>query len=786
MRTSTSDGRSSRSALLAALLPALCSVATAQTVPASQGATGQSGSELAESEPTIHEIIVTGTRRESNLQDVPVAIDVVGADEIRTAGVNNPSDIEYVVPAVTFNPAIGAGFLIRGLGSQSFEYNLEKAVGVVVDDVVQGLPRSIGLSTLTDVERVEVLKGPQGTLFGKNATAGVIYMVTRKPELDDFSASGSLRYGSKNETVVEANVNLPTSATTAARLSAAYQQRDGYLPNRFTGVDGGSYQDVALRAKFLWQPTEDLQVYLLGDFQDHKDEGTNTLETITSWPTPTSPIPPNSTTLLDFGALLGAYGVQFGPDNRAYVDNDPTTQQIRQKGIQGTITYNLGDFTLTSITAYKKQESGNRTDGDKTPTDFNKYNVGELEAQQFSQEVRLNSPVGGFIDYVVGAFLWDQDVEALENQGGLRGRTDLPPNTYVGTDGGTQNYTAKSNSLAAFGQANLHFTDWLTAVVGGRYTDDEVGGSYFYSDDPRFNFVGAHPADVSREAKADDFTYKATLQVQATDYMMFYGGYAQGYKAPAIGTSAGAAREVAPETVDSYEIGMKSQFFDQLLTLNLAVFKQDFENMQTTTIVFRPDGNFEVVLDNARGVESKGVEADIALRATDDLTFTARYSYNPVEFKEFLTTCYRGQPVNATPGPGCYRPGPGSATVNDVTGLPSVNAPKNSYNLGFSYTPQIGDALRGFVNATYTHRSEAWTVAGDPNTILPEYGILSGNIGVGTLDGKIRFSLYGRNLLNEEFPIRIRSLSFSGAGSYRTTFSRESERSVGVRLDYAF
>jgi iron complex outermembrane recepter protein len=784
MRISTSGGTSSRLVLWTALLPTFCGVAAAQTEPAA-GAAAQPEAEHAD--PGVDTIIVTGTRRASDVQDVPVSMDVIGANEIAAAGINNPADIEYLAPSVTFNPAIGAGFLIRGLGSQSFEYNLEKAVSVVVDDVVQGLPRSIGLSTLTDVERVEVLKGPQGTLFGKNATAGVIYLVTRKPELNNFGALGSVRYGTGNETVIEGVVNLPISETMATRLSGSYQQRDGYLPNMFNGVDGGAYQDVAVRAKFLWEPTDDLQVYMLAEFQDHKDEGTNTLETITSWPTPATPIPPNSTTLLDFGALLGgAYGIVFGPGNREYADNDPTTQRIRHEAVQGTLTYNIGDYTLTSITAYKQQESGNRTDGDKTPTDFNKYNVGELEAQQFSQEFRLNSPVGGFIDYVVGAYLFDQDVQALENQGGLRGRTDLPPNTYVGTDGGTQNYTARTNSLAAFGQANLHFTDWLTLVLGGRFTSDEVGGSYYYSDDPRYNFVGPHPADVSAEAEKDDFSYKAALQIQASDDIMFYGGYAQGYKAPAIGTSAGAAREVLPETVDSYEIGMKSQFFDRRLTMNLAVFKQDFTNMQTTTIVFQPDGNFITVLDNAEGVESKGVELDASIRVTPDLTFSARYTYNPVEFKEFLTTCYRGQPVNPTPGLGCYRPLPGGGTVNDVTGLPSINAPETGYNVAFAYNPKLGESLGAFVNATYSHRSEAWSVAGDPNTIMPAYGVLSANIGIGTLDEKIRVSIYGRNILDEEYPIRIRSLSFSGAGSYRTTFSRESERSVGVRLDYAF
>jgi iron complex outermembrane recepter protein len=396
----------------------------------------------------------------------------------------------------------------------------------------------------------------------------------------------------------------------------------------------------------------------------------------------------------------------------------------------------------------------------------------------------LNSPVGGFIDYVIGGYIFDQNVWANDNQGGTRNRTDLPPNTYVGTVGQSSYYTARSNSLAAFGQANLHLTDQLTAVLGARYTHDKVGASYAGRPNPLFNFIGVSPPDGEDSAKADDLSFKGTLQYDVTPDLMFFASYAQGYKAPAIGTSRGVIRRVLPETIDSYEIGMKSQWFNRALTFNASVFTQDFKNLQTTAVSFKPDGTYSVELTNAEGVRSRGFELEAGLRAGPDLTLTGSFAYVDTKFLTYLTSCYRGQPINATPGPGCYRQGTG--TIFDATGFPSINSPKTTYNLGFNYTPSISDSLKLYTNATWSYRTKAYTTAGDPNTILPGYGLLNANIGIGNPDGSLRLTLYARNLLDKFFVTRIRALQFGTVGSYSHTVPIEAQRTIGIKLDYSF
>lgn len=783
MRLSNFRWRPSMLAMITATTTIFGGTAIAQTAPAPQPAATADSQPSETGANTGGDIIVTGSRREARLRDVPISIAVVSGDKLASSGYTNAADLQYLVPTVNYNPQIGAGFLVRGFGSQGFDYNIEKAVAVVVDDVVQGLPRSIGLNTLSDVERIEVLEGPQGTLFGKNASAGVIFVVTRKPQLGEFSASGSARYGTDNETKIENTVNLPVTSNVAARITGTYQTRDGYLTNEYNGFKGGGYRDYSLRGKLLWEPSADINVYLLAEIQDHKDDGTNTIETIRSFPTPNPPVSPTSQTALDFAALSAPYGIVFGPHNREYVNNDPVQARVRQKGVQGTITYHFGGYTLTSISAFKHQSSGNQTDGDYSATDFNKYNVGTLSAHQLSQEVRINSPVGGFMDFVVGGYFFDQNVSATENQGGTRNRV-LPPNTYVGTNGNTANYTARSNSLAAFGEANLHLTKQITAVVGGRFTHDRVGASYFSSVDPHFNFIGTPPPNVAATAGKNDLSVKGTLQYKPASNLMFYATYAQGYKAPAIGTTRGTLAKVRPETVENYEAGFKAQLFDRLLSLNGTVFLENFKDLQTSTVVFRPDGTFTVVLANAPGVRSKGIELDAALHPARDFTLTGSLSYNPTKYTTFLTSCYPGQAVNPAPGPGCYATG--GSKLFDASGLPSINAPKNTFNLGFDYSPQISAKLRLIANATYSHRSSAYTTAGDPNTIIPGYGLLNANLGVGALDGKIRATIYARNLLNKFFLVRIRSLQFAGPGSYQNTVALEAQRTVGIKVDYNF
>ena len=511
------------------------------------------------------DIIVTGQRRAQRLQDVPASITAVSGATLQASNIQSPADIQYLAPSLTFNPQVGAGFQVRGVGSQGFDYNLEKSIAVVLDDVVQGLPRSIGLNTLSDVERVEVLKGPQGTLFGKNASGGVVFIVTRKPELGARTLEGHLRYGTDNEIQADNTINLPIGENAAARLTGVYQRRDGYLTNAFNGFKGGGYRDYQLRGKLLWEPTSNLELYLIGDIQHHDDDGTNQIETIRKFGQFTG-----GSTVQNLQQIYAPYGIVPGPENERYVNNAPNTNDADVQNLTGTITYKLGGYTLTSITGYKHQKSGNSTDPDNSPSDFRSLNVGTLRAHQFSQELRLNSPTGGFFDYIVGLYYYDSRTDAKEVQGGRLG-ANLPANTLTSPVGADANYVAKSTSYAAFGQANLHFTDKLTGIVGGRFTHDKVFGSFFKSINQTVNLIGTQIPDGQLGDSKSDFSVRGTIQYEPVRDVMFYGTYSQGYKAPAIATSRGVILPVASETVQNYEAGVKTQFFDRRLTLNVSV-----------------------------------------------------------------------------------------------------------------------------------------------------------------------------------------------------------------------
>ena len=738
------------------------------------------------------DIVVTGTRRASKLQDVAVSLVAVSEEQLKQAGYKSPSELQYTVPGLTFNVQLGAGFLIRGIGTQGFDYSLERAVGVVIDDVVQGQPRNLGFNTFGDIDHVEVLKGPQGTLFGKNASAGVVYVVTKKPELGVASNSGSIRYGERNELRFDNTVNIPIADNLSARVTGVYQSQDGYLKNLYDNTTGGDYRDYALRGKLLWQPSDTVEVYVIGAVQDHKDGGIGGLGTVRNiadygttvgWPTN-----PASNFLMDFPALLAAYGITPGEGNTEYAHNARQEVYIKQKDIQANIKIELGDHTLTSITAYSHSNTGSWFDQDYTQSDFYNLNNSVLWSNQYSQELRLNSPTGGFVDYVVGAFGWDQKTRAYERSAGTRGTT-WGPNALYSFTGAMANYRAHLRSYALFGEANFHLSDKLTATGGLRLTHDRVFGSYFPSADIQYVFVGPTPAPAtSGFKKGTSLSGKFTLKYEFSPELMAYATYARGYKAPAVGTSGGNLRMVKAETVDDFEIGMRGQFFDRMVSVSAAAFYQKFNNFQSTVIEIGADGIARSVLSNAPAVISKGIEGSVDVRPARDLSFGATISYVPTEYQDFLAPCYSGQAVVASSGaqPGqCFRLGTSGNAMN-VDGFPSIHAPDLTYTANVTFNPQIGENLRLFTNASYYHRSETFGQAGNPFSVVPSYGLVNANVGIGNDDGSIKFTVYARNLFDNNFVSRIHTMTFAPAGSYLQYFSGEGARTIGARLDYAF
>lgn len=737
------------------------------------------------SEPTsdpaaaqANEIIVTGQRRDQRLQDVPVSVSVISSDVLTSGSPQGLGDLQYLAPSLTFNPQIGAGFQIRGVGSQGFDYNLEKSVATVVDEVVQGLPRNIGLNTLADVDHVEVLSGPQGTLYGKNASAGVVFIATRRPVLGETSLDGAYRYGTDNEAYLENTFNFAVAENAAVRLTGVHQRRDGYMQNILKDQTLGGYSDTQLRAKLLWEPTSALSWYLIGDYQKHSDKGLAQAETFRVFGTGAG--------AANQQALNTAAGIVAGPGNERMANDGENYARGESRSATSIVTYDMSGHTLTAITAYKDVDFANANDPDNGPSAFLSYNVVNMHASQFSQELRLTSPLGGFFDYVAGLYYYDQRVDADEHQGGLLGRTDLPAGTLSSPVGGVGLYRTSAKSVAAFGQSNFHFTPQLTVSVGLRYTHDKVEGRFSVGPDDRFTLVGAQPAAGGASSTANNVSGRVTVNYKPTDDLMVFGTFSTGYKAPAIGTGRGVITKVAPEEVVNYEVGFKSTWFDGALTVNLVAFYEEFKNFQTQTQQIGSDGLVRAILANAKSLEAYGVEFDTRLRVSDGLTLSLAGAYNPATYTDFLTTCYANQALLASPGNGCYvQPGT-TARVYQASGQPLIYSPKTTLTFGLDYERPLGAGYELNLNTSYSYRSAVDAVAGNPNTRIGGYGLLNGKLTVGPDDGRWNVGLYWRNLLDEDFVARIRQPSFSAPGTYTQTPALDARRTVGVSLGFAF
>ena len=344
---------------------------------------------------TGDEIIVTATRREERLQDVPLSVTAVSAESLAQSGLKEVSDIQYLAPNITFsatNPVSnGGGYQIRGVGTQTYDSGVEQTVGLVIDGVVIGLSRDPGSTGFADIERIEVLRGPQGTLFGKNSSAGVIQVVTKKPRMDDASFSLDLKYGERNDRVVQASANIPLGQTVALRLSGYSNGQDGAIPYVLTpGRAVGDRRNNGIRAKLLWEPSDNLSFLLSGEYQTAFARDGQIIQSL-------------GTSAL-FNSQFAGFAEKPGPNvYKSYMDGDWTADTSLYAGSL-EINAGIGDHTLTSITAYRKLKTLQLSDIDASPANVFNNSDGGVDSHQFTQELRLTSPGGQRLEYVLGLY----------------------------------------------------------------------------------------------------------------------------------------------------------------------------------------------------------------------------------------------------------------------------------------------------------------------------------------------------------------------------------------------
>lgn len=758
------------------------------------------------------DIVVTAQRREERLVDVPVSITVTSGETLQQLGFTSATDLQFTTPGLTFgdsNTPRGAGFRIRGVGTVVFADAIEQSVGTVVD----GIPLARagqGLADLVDIERVEVLKGPQGLLFGRNASAGLINIVTRRPT-DALSFTGQVSYGTDDEILASASVSGPIAGKALkGRLTGFINRRDGFVRNVTTGERLNGRDEYGVRAQLVFAPDESgFEAILRADYSK-RDVAAGIWTARAYANTQTDP---RALGVRDRFTQEFAGGIVAGPRNRQVnTGAGLVSNEMENWGASLEANIPIGEYTLTSLSAYRKWKQADNNDADGTQINIFDRNFGSNDLDQFSQELRLTSPSGGTLEFVAGLFFYLTDNDAYSEQAGrllfnLNGA--LPP----GVRFGRQRFNSQTTTdYAAFGQATLNVSDQLSLIAGARVTRTSVEMSW-----RRITTAGALPGPNNTfnpygpfnvETRDTNLSWRLGAQYELTPNANIYATVTRGYKGPGfnsgldVPTSVGPTNAefraftiVAPEIPTAYEAGIKASIPSIRTFVSLAGFWTDFKDFQAQvfeTIPGSPTGAFTV--RNAGQLRTRGFELEIDSRPLPGLNLGGNLTYNDAKFREFLGAgCPRAgsdprlalPAGQAVPANICV---PGKAAF-DASGTRLTNAPKWSFTLNGRYEFDLG-ALRPFVQANYLWRSSVifspYPANIDNLTRQPSYGILNGAIGLSTADERINVSVFARNLLDQNYVTSIFDLPFDQIGGLGQFVTQEAARTVGVQLRVSY
>jgi iron complex outermembrane receptor protein len=662
----------------------------------------------------LDDVIVTAQKRSENIQDVPVSVAAVSGEKLASifAAGEDVLALSSRVPGLYIESSNGRAaprFYIRGLGNADFDLAASQPVSVIMDDVVL---ENVVLksSPVYDVEQVEVLRGPQGTLFGRNTTAGIVKFDTVKPS-EDFRANGTATYGSYGSATFEGGVGgAIVPGKLAVRASALYQHRDDYIDNSFTGVKNalGGYNEKAARLQILATPTEDTSILAIAHTRSL--DGTAAVF---------------RANILTAGS--NKINSNFDRDKVSYNGGDNNPQEYDSTGVSLKIDHDFGGVKLTSISAYETAKGRSRGDIDGgvagvgpgfIPFDSDTQDsIGDLD--QVTQEIRLASDTDGKLAWQVGAYYFKSAFTVSTNP------FFVAPSTLE----------HKNTSWAVFGQGTYQVTDALKVTAGVRWTDDDKDMEVLSSP-----FGASAPVSVSDSQASWDLSAFYAVN----DDVSVYGKVARGFRGPSIqgrdiafGSPASVAQS---ETILSWEAGVKSELFERRVRLNGAVFTYTIDDPQFSAVGGGSNSNR---LINAKKGEAYGVELDGEWKVTSNLLLTAGYSYSHTKIKDsglavaVCAQCTVTDPLN----------GAGQALVN---GNPFPNAPEYILNFGARYNVPVGAGGELFAETD-------WFRQGYTNLFLYESKEFNSKdtfegglkLGYARTDGAYEVAVFARNITNE-------------------------------------
>jgi iron complex outermembrane receptor protein len=726
---------------------------TPEAAPAPQGAGPETPpARLGPAQQSGGDIVVTARRRQETVQTVPIAISVIGGTALAETGAYNVNRLTQIQPTLQFystNPRNSAAN-IRGLGAPFGLTNdgIEQGVGIYVDQVYYSRIASATFD-FTDTERIEVLRGPQGTLYGKNTTAGAINITTRPPSFEP-EARIELTTGNLEFIQAKASVSGPLAGdTVAARLSASITQREGTIKNVTTGLDVNAQDNIGARAQILVKATPSLDLTFYGDYSRQNPDCCAQIFARVG----TTQRPLNR----QYEALAAAFGYE-PPSRNAFdrVTDLDTPLRAKQElgGVSLVANWDIGAATLTSVSAWRFWHWDPSNDRDFIGLPITTVSANPSQQEQVSQELRIASNGKNAVDYVAGLFYFHQtiDTQGLQVQGAAASRFLLNPGASVpvGSAGCATPTTAACNpavldglraentigfsntSAAAFGKLTWHVTDAFSISPGVRVNYDKKRGSYVSvvtTGSGSTTLNGDQRGVLAPQSYEPDFdnwnvSGDITAAWAATPDVNAYATYARSYKSGGINLSGLPldaannpildAATVDPEKVNHFELGLKTQFFDRRATVNIAGFWTEIEDYQATVT----NGQLGVLrgyLANAGKVRTRGVEIDSAFRPTERLNFYANAAYTDAKYVDFPdapcppelsggTAAAAGQTPSAPGTPGGISP-----QACDVSGqrLPGISKWALSYGAEYNLPVNFGGS-EGFVYAGYdgSYRSD--------------------------------------------------------------------------------
>jgi len=719
----------------------------------------------------LSQVVVTATKRTQTIQSVPVTVTVVTGAQLQNQGLNDVQNLASAVPALSAQEGSPVTLQIRGIGVQQNARTAESSVGIVVDGVALD-NATVGAPQLFDVARMEVLEGPQDTLFGRSTSAGVLNVTTNAPDPNKTELIVHADQGDRDSYTRQAVLNVPTSTYSALRLSVADTREPETVYNAYLR-NWDDTENTSFRARYLWQPTDKLTFNLIADYTKLDQTGGG------QWPvyqsTPGSPL----------SQLLGTCSVVPSQNNYKTCDDSPTYQHAKADGVSAQVDYDLGNTTLSSITSLRHLRSDQGGDADSTPINILNIDQANFDLRNESQEFRATSSDNNFFDYVAGLYYFHstQTDQTLQE-----GQPLLPLPFFLGQSSLTN---ATQTSYAAYGEGTLKFTPTFRGIIGLRLGSDDVSANTVRALAPGAiaPFTGIASINGDTDHKYDSF--RVGLQDDLTSNAMGYVTFTKGYKGPAINdqaTTNDVPVIIKPEVPLAWEAGLKTTWLDDRVGINGSIYHTRYENYQDLTF---DAASASFVYGNAPSVTIKGVELSAFGRLTPNLTLNLGALYNDGTYGPgYFVACA----PNQTAAEGCKSltsPGGVTTRTTDAGGNPLVFAPKVKVTLNGTYTHTLTATLDGFASADAVYTSRIYfDSAYDPDDSTGDHTVFGTKFGVRAHDGRWGVYLYVRNITNEH-PPQARFVTPSGTilgdtNAYSQVYGVDAFRVVGVSLDARF